>query len=197
MKILTVLALMVLFGCQLKPTPEELVKIMLVQTKYDENTAYDFYNSFTLSPDTLGLVSNVDADTLIVSQYAKNVTASIKNNMTQAGYAFLKKNQNPDLGLAAYVVENYNVYQQVNYPTYYYGYYGYGYYGTPYVTTQTYSATSLVINLIDLKNHDAQGRLKVLWTAFIGDLDNSVNPSQNVLNAIDQAFAQSPYLHRP
>ena len=169
---------------------------MLVQTKYDENTAFSFYNSFTMAPDTLGLVSNVDVDTLFTSPYAVSVTARIKQNMMQAGYTFLNKNAAPDLGIAAYVVENYNVFQQVNYPTYYYGYYGYGYYGNPYVSTSTTSTTSLVINLIDLKNRDSQGRLKVLWTAFIADLEKSVDYEQNVLDAIDQAFDQSTYLKK-
>jgi len=187
-------------GCNLRPSDEELLQHMVVQTRYDENTAYSFYNSFTLSPDTLGLLSNISSATYFKNQYSIDVTAELKSKMEEAGYLFLLKVQNPDLGFAASVVENYNVIQEVNYQPYYTGYYGYGYggyYGVPYVSTYSTYTNMLVINLIDLKNRDGQNRLKVLWTAYIGDLSKSVDREQKVLEAIRQAFEQSPYLRKP
>jgi len=199
-KTASILILFFALGCRITPSEEDLLQHMVVQTAFDKNTAFFAYNSFTLSRDTLGLLSTRTADTLILTQYAKQVTDRIINKMTGSGYLFLEKNQFPDLGIAAYVVEDYNVFQQVNYPTYYSGYYGYGYggyYGYPYVSTYTSTSTTLVINLIDLKTPGQQGMLKVIWKAYIGDLLQSVDPVQKVLEAIDQAFAQSPYLHRP
>jgi hypothetical protein len=188
-------------GCQLRPADSDLVQRMVVQTEYDEFTSFSAYNSFTLSLDTLGLLSSRVADTLILDNYAHQVTARLKTNMDAAGFPFLSKNQDPDLGIAAFVVENYDVFQQINYyQPYYSGYYGYGYggyYGYPYITTYTSSTTTMVINLIDLKNRDAQNRLKVIWTVYIGDLLKSVDYEQRILEAIDQAFRQSPYLNKP
>ena len=201
MKLFFPFSFFILMACHISPSAEDLVQHMVVQTTYNENTAFSFYSTFTLSPDTLGLLSNVDPDTLFSNEYARKATAAIKKNMINAGYTFLTRKQNPDLGFAAYVVENYNVFQQVNYLPYYSGYYGYGYggyYGTPYVSTYDYSTTFMVINLIDLKNRDAENRLKVIWTAYIGDLEHSVDQQGKVLEAIDQAFRQSAgYLHRP
>ena len=191
---------LLLLSCHIEPSADELVAHMVVQTRYDENTYFPFYTSFTLSLDTLGLLSNHSRDTLVVGSYAGYVTNAIKDKMTSSGYVYLPKDQNPDLGFATYMVEDYSVFQTINYPTYYYGYYGYGYggyYGTPYVSTYTSASTTLVINLIDLKNRDSQGRLKVIWTAFIGDLARSNDPTGKVLEAIHQAFDQSPYLHTP
>ncbi len=201
MKKFPIFFLFVVIGCQLRPNDSDLIQRMVVQTTRDENTAFELYETFTLSPDTLGLLSNVSLDTLFSNDYARVVTARIKSKMQQAGYTFLQKNQDPDLGIAAYVVENYNVFQQVSYPSYYSGYYGYGYggyYGYPYVSTYSSSTSTMVINLIDLQNRDAQGLLKVIWTVYIGDLEKSVDRAQKVLEAIDQAFDQSKeYLHRP
>ena len=200
MKSIILFLIFIVGGCNLTPKAEDLLQHMVVQTTYNENTAFSFYSTFTLSPDTLGLASNYDPDTLLTGTYAASVTQAIRSNMQEAGYTFINKNQNPDLGFAAYVVENYNVYRQINYPTYYNGYYGYGYggyYGTPYVTQYNYSTTTMVINLLDLKNRDSENRLKVIWTVYIGDLEKSVDPSGEILKAIDQAFAQSTYLHKP
>ena len=189
-----------LWGCHIEPTADELVEHMVVQTRHDGNTAFSFYNSFTLSMDTLGFLSNVSNDTLFLDEdYAPYVTQAFKSNMEEAGFTYLEKNQSPDLGIAAYIVQNYSVFQTVNYPTYYSGYYGYGYggyYGVPYVSTYINSSWTMVVNLIDLKNRDSQGRLKVIWTAYIGDLARSNDQVGKVLEAINQAYDQSPYLHK-
>lgn len=189
-----------LFGCRLEPDVDALVEHMVVQTRYDENTCFKCYNSFTLSLDTIGFLSNRSRDTIAVGQYVNSVTGAILNGMTAKGYSYLAKNQNPDLGFATYIVENYGVFQTVNYPSYYSGYYGYGYggyYGVPYVSTYISSSTTMVINLIDLKNRDINGRLKVIWTAYIGDIAKSNDKTGKILEAINQAFDQSPYFSKP
>ena len=119
----------ILLGCHLEPDVNELVNHMVVQTRYDENTCFNCYNSFTLSLDTIGFLSNRSHDTIAVGQYVQNVTGAIKSGMSEQGYNYLFKSQDPDLGFATYIVENYSVFQTVNYPSYYYGYYGYGYGG--------------------------------------------------------------------
>lgn len=200
-KVIPVFCLSVfLLSCHLEPSIDELVETMVVQTRPDENTAFSFYTSFTLNLDTIGYISNRSQDTLAVGSYVKNVANAIKNGMAGKGYTYLTSSQNPDLGFATYIVENYSVSQTVTYPSYYYGYYGYGYggyYGVPYVSTYVSSSTTLIINLIDLKNRDSQGRLKIIWTAFIGDIAKSNDQTGKVVEAIQQAFTQSTYLHKP
>jgi hypothetical protein len=188
-----------LAGCKEVPPAEALLQNMVVQTTKEEFTDYSFYESFTLSPDTLGLYANYTRDTFFVNDYSIAITAQLKSEMQQAGYTFKPRNQDPDLGIAATVVDNYNVYQQLTFPNYYTGYYGFGYggYFGPIVSTFQVSSSILVINLIDLKNRDAEGRLRVIWQAYMGDLLQSANPDTKVLEAIDQAFKQSPYLQRP
>lgn len=196
MRYLTLLSLLALWGCEIGPSGGLLAETLVVQTREDENTAYSFYNTFTMAVDTLGLVSNATRDTLFVNNYSKTITAKIKGGMQTAGYQFVGKKQNPDLGVAAYVVENYSVYQQVSYPTYYgSNYYGYGGYYS-YVSTSVSQSATLVIELLDLKNRNAQNQLKVIWLVYVGDLYFSNDPVGNVLEAIDQAFKQSPYLKK-
>jgi hypothetical protein len=48
----------------------------------------------------------------------------------------------------------------------------------------------------DVKNAASAGRIDVLWTSVIsGGLGYSNNDLQQGVNAIDQAFIQSPYIH--
>jgi hypothetical protein len=88
------------------------------------------------------------------------------------------------------------LFQQVIYPNYYYnGYYGYGgYYYYPYVQTYAYNTGSLVIEWVDLKNAAANNKYKVIWNAYMGDLFNAVDQLGQSLDAVNQAFEQSPYL---
>lgn len=200
MRLLAPLVILVCFiGCKEVPDQSDLLKTMVVQTSKDEGRNYGFYQSFTMAADTLGLYANYTRDTFFVNDYSIDVTARIKSKMQSVGYTFKARNQSPDLGIAATVVDNYNVYQQLTYPNYYTGYYGYGYggYYGPIVSTYEYSSSILVINLIDLKNKDAQGRFPVIWQAYMGDLRKSVDPGAKILEAIDQAFEQSSYLGRP
>jgi hypothetical protein len=120
------------------------------------------------------------------------------------GYQYQPVEQNPDLGLNIYVVNDRSVYQSVSYPySYGYpgysygGYYGgyYGYYNYPYVNTYVTNQAILVIDLGDRKNGTA-GSPRLLWEVNLGDLITSVDQTGKVLEAIDQAFVQSPYLHK-
>jgi Domain of unknown function (DUF4136) len=194
-----ILLSLVLVGCKVFPEPADLLQRMVVQTTQDENTDFTFYSSFTLSMDTLGLYANWTNDTLLVGEYSEMITAKVRSEMAATGYNYVSKDQNPDLGFAITVFDDYNVYQTISYPSYYSGYYGFGYggYYGPIVSTYESQSSTLVIHLLDLKNRDAQGRLKVIWKVYIGDLGQSVDPDQKVLEAIAQAFEQSPYLSKP
>jgi hypothetical protein len=206
MRFLTLTSLFValMVGCKDTPDPNDLVRSMVVQTVKDGNTAYDFYTTFTLSLDTIGYYANTgDPDDTLwfdsdPNSFPSIVTHRIQDEMAAAGYTYVLKEEEPDLGIAATIYFDYNVYQQINYPSYYSSYYGFGYggYYGPIVSTYEYSSTTLVIHLIDLKTPYPEGR-KVIWKAYIGDITQSNNPSQKTLEAITQAFKQSPYISKP
>lgn len=200
-----ILGSLVLWSCHIKPQLGELVNDMVVQTFYDSTANFDSYSTYAIAQDTLGRVSNSSNDTLIVSDYSKQVTAVLRNTMNGRGYTKVDKSQNPDLAVIAYIVDNLNVSQSVNYyggyygyPGYYYpSYYGYGgFYNYPSVTTYVSNTAVLVIELVDLKNLDGQGRASSVWTCYIGDVLSSVDPYGKSVEAVTQAFDQSPYLKK-
>lgn len=189
--------LILVWGCQPSPKLEELVQDMVVQTDYEETTNFGSYSTFTLPLDTLGLISNNYADTLILNDFAKEATAKIKANMNSAGFTYVESNQDPDLGITAFIVNDFSVFQSISYPNYYGGYYSpyYGYY-YPIVNTYTSNSGILIIQLTDLRKKNIQNQFQVVWAAYIGDIISSVNAYQKALEGIDQAYVQSPFLKK-
>ena len=193
-----------LFSCE--PTPDELKLFdeFVVSTNYEQDVSFGSFTTFTLRSDTIGLVSNTYGDDTIVvgSNYARPVIGQVRTNMIDRGYQQVDVDQDPDLAVNIYVVKNLNLFQQVNYYpgyyspgyyNYYGGYYG-GYYGYPYVDTYAYNTGVLVVEIIDLVNVNQQNQVRVIWNAYLGDVFSSIDRNQQSLDAIDQAFAQSPYL---
>ena len=64
----------------------------------------------------------------------------------------------------------------------------------PYINTYAYNTGALVVEIVDLKNVTPDGKVKVIWNAYMGDLYSALDYTQQSLEAIDQAFVQSNYL---
>jgi len=195
-------------SCSIRPELGDLVKNMVVQTSKADNINFSNYVTFAIPEDTLGLLSNVTDDTLIVGEYAQVTTAKMIEKMLDAGYEQVDKTEDPDLGINAFILDNQGVFQSYTYspgflgfPGYNYpGYWGYGgfggYYGYPLVQNFSYQTGTMVIELVDLKNRTPDNKLQVVWVARIGDVYTSEDPLGNMVKAINQAFEQSPYLSR-
>jgi hypothetical protein len=130
------------------------------------------------------------------------VLNAIRSNLDARGYSRVAKNEDPDLGVNVIVVNDFNIFQELVYPNYYGypgnyypGYYGYGsYYSYPYVNTYAYNTGVLIIELVDLKNRNAQNEVRVVWDAYLGDVYSTIDRNAQSEEAIAQAFIQSPYL---
>ncbi len=186
---------LLLSGCQPTPGSEELNQDLVVQTDYDESINFGAYNTFTLPLDTIGLISNNINDSLIVGDFAKEITTKIKLNMESRGYSYVSIDQNPDLSVNAFIVNDFNVFQTIRYPSYGGGFYS-PYYGYYFPIVQTYATNSaiLILQIIDLNKKNAQNQFSVIWISYIGDIVSSVDPFQKSIDAVEQAFVQSPVI---
>jgi hypothetical protein len=84
----------------------------------------------------------------------------------------------------------------VVYPgNYYSGYYGYNsFYYYPYIQTYVSNTGVLIIELVDLKNRTPDNKVKVIWTAHLGDVYNTLDRVKQAQSGIEEAFTQSPYI---
>jgi len=191
------------WGCEPTPDNTKLLDQLVVQTHYDTDVNFTDYTTYSMSTDTIGFISNASNDTILVqgdnSTYPRPVLQQVQSNLDKVGYTRVDKHANPDLGINVYVVNDYNLFQTVVYPSYYYpSYYGYygSYYNYPYVNTYEQNTGALVVEIVDLKNIGADKKVRVLWTAYMGDVYSTISLVQESTDAIDQAFLQSPYIGR-
>lgn len=197
-----------IFGCEPKPDSEKLLDQLVVSTAYDTNTDFTTYTTYSMPTDTIGFYSNASYDTIIVehdSDFPRPVLQQIQTNLDDRGYTRVDRTASPDLGINVSVVNDFNVFQQVVYPSgyggygagYYYPYYyGYGSYYSPYVNTYTSNTGVLIIEIIDLKNRNTENKVRTVWTANMGDVYSTIDLMKETIDGIDQAFKQSPYIKK-
>lgn len=201
-KLLVIISVVIgLWGCQTEPDNLKLFDELVVSTNFDPEATFSSYTTYAIPTDTIGFVSDTNPnDTIFVASgnelYPRKVLQQVMENMDDRSYHRVGRNENPDLGVNVYIVKNFNVFQQIVDPGYYYPYYyGYGsYYSYPYINTYAYNTGALVVEIVDLKNVTPDNKVKVIWNAYMGDLYSAIDYTQQSLEAIDQAFVQSNYL---
>ena len=196
LKFLPIVLFLGIVGCEPQPDDLKLFDEYVVSTNYDKTANFNAFGTYVIKTDTIGLISNnINDDTIIVgTKYARPVVQQVKSNLNTRGYTQVDIDESPDLAINIYIVKNINIYQQYN-PGFYYpsysGYYNY-YYG-PSVSTYAYNTGALVVEMVDLKN-TTSGNRKIIWNAQMGDVYSSIDLIKQSIDAIDQAFTQSPYV---
>lgn len=201
-KFLIVLATpLIIISCRKTPDTSQLLDDFVVQTSKDPDANFSTYKTYYIS-DTIALRTTNPNDTLWTDNDAKQLVAKVKSNMAARGYVLTGPQNRPDLGLGLSAVKNLNI--GVIYPGWWWGYWGgcYWYYYCGYypyypMGGMIYSVPTgtLILDMIDLKNATANDNLTVIWGSVMsGGLGNTSNDLQLGMDAIDQSFAQSPYI---
>jgi hypothetical protein len=179
------------------PDSGRLTEDLVVYTKYNTSANFNQYKTFAIV-DSISYVSTIDSGK-VMNDNTKAVLDRIVKNMESRGFSKVSHLNNPDLGINVGVVKTTNV--DVYYPGWYWGYYdpyywgypGGGYYYPYYPTYITsYSAGSLLIDLVDFKNPTADNKFPVEWMVFIRALVTDNHSISQIQTSIDQAFTQTP-----
>lgn len=201
-----ILPAVMLLGCEPPADTMRLLDQLVVSTNYDPDADFSKFATYSMATDTIGFYSNQSPnDTIIVqtssNNYPRPVLNKLQQNLAARGFQRVGRREDPDLRINVYVVNDFNVYQQINYPGYYYpSYYGYGYGyggyygGYPYVSTYSSNTGALIVEILDLRNITADKKVKAIWTASMGDVYSTIDLVKQSEAALDQAFIQSPYL---
>jgi hypothetical protein len=196
--ILIFLVMAMVMACEPEPDQHKLYDQLVVSTNYDPAANFGSYFTYVISTDTIGFYSNQTSDTILThtdSDLVRPIIDKVKQNLNVRGFEQVELAENPDLGINISIVNNLNLFQQIVDPGYYSNYYGYGsYYYYPYIETYVENTGTLVLEIIDLKNRNANNQVKVVWAAYMGDLISTVDRLKQTEEGIDQAFAQSPYV---
>lgn len=205
--IFSTLTLLALSKCRKPIGLQQLTSGFTVITHTDINVQFSNYSTYFIS-DTVVNLSGTSSDTIITGSAASPFVEVVKQNMNMRGFGFVSRTGAPDLGIAVCVLRD--VRSSVTfYPGWWDNISGYWdplywvsnnsfpyFYG--WSTTYTYQNAALILNMIDLKNAFVNKKLTVIWhvTGFNAFNSDSATNLQSSINAINQAFAQSPYLKK-
>lgn len=199
------LAAITFCSCQKEPSTSDLHRDYLVYTARDTGTDFAAIDTYYL-PDSILIIGNSDRTEYWKDADALQIVGTVADRMEEAGYTRTDDKETADVGLQLSYVEKVTYFVGYNDP-YWWWYYPYywtpGYWGDwagwhyPYSVYYGYTAGSLLMEMVDLEADRQSGKkLPVVWDSFIGGLltpDAALN-LQRTLDAVEQAFVQSPYL---
>ena len=179
---------------------EDLVDI----TKYAVGTDFTQFQTFSIV-DSVTLIRDYHDSSKISNAQTQALLSEIIANMEKRGYTLVdRKTGNPHLGINVGAIKVTSV--SYYYPGWYwdYGYYDPAYWGYPACyywypyyppAVSYYSTGTVIIEMLDLKNAKAHGnKLYVDWIAIIRGLLTGYHSQQEVLDNVDQCFAQTPQI---
>ena len=160
---------------------------------------FDFQGKSTYAlPDKIVVDVQVqnDGDTVYVymkDAYAQPLLNAIDANMSSLGWTKVDVNNNPDIVVTPAGIKNTTYFYSYWYCWWYGGYWGWYY--PPYYTVSSYTTGSFIMVMADPTPDDsAINQSPAAWVAVGNGLFTGNNDLNRALGAIDQAFAQSPYL---
>ena len=195
-------------ACHKEPTPQDADNELLVYTSPSKDVTFTSYKTFDLV-DSLLIIGQSDKPVYSQTDNALALIQQVRTNMEKLGYIYTPSNPDADLGIQmTYIIKTERYVKYYNDPYWWLDYPGYwpsGFWGNwtgfyyPYPVSYTYTTNALIVDMVDLTAEEkADEPLEVIWTSYIGG-PASVYADDNVARmkqAIDQAFAQSPYLDR-
>ena len=192
------------YGCIKDPDYDKLSSNLVVSTISDSLADFSTYQTYYIS-DSIAIVNSNAVDTILKDANTQKLVDAVKQNMNARGYVFTPKAAIPDLALMLGIAKN--TYVGVVYSGWWDGYYGwydpwywgwyYPYY-YPYPTYYSVTTGSVIMTMADLKNAQTNQSLRVVWTGFAAGAigDNLSTNVQRGVDAINQAFVQSPLITR-
>ncbi|MBQ5627259.1 MAG: DUF4136 domain-containing protein [Bacteroidaceae bacterium] len=189
-------------SCQKDPDVDKLDNSYLVYTNYDSGTDFKYFNSFYVI-DSILIIDNSEKPAYWNNGNSAKIVDAFTAKLALAGYEEAYDETEADIVLQlSYVNTTYyfNVYNPGPWWNSYPGYWNWGGWGWyyPYSFSYSYSTGSIIGELVDTNAPTPlNDKLTVVWNTYICGLLNGNNLSlSRTMEAIDQAFEQSPYLKR-
>ena len=202
-------AVLLLAACHKEPYPQDSDNEYLVYTSPGKDVNFKNYKTFDIA-DSLLVIGEKDKPVYSQSQSALALIQAYRINMEKAGFIYTPSNPDADLGVQlTYVIKTERYVKYYDDPYWWLDYPGYwpaGYWGSwtgyyyPRPVVYTYTSNALLADIVNLTGEQEEGKpLEVLWTSYIGGpASSSIQQDvQRLTSAVDQAFAQSPYLKGP
>lgn len=203
--LISAVALMAI-ACQKEPYSQDGDGEYLVYTSPAKDVDFTNFRTFDIA-DSVLVVGQTKKPYYSQSNNALALIQAYRTNMENLGYIYLPSNPDAQLGIqVTYAEDTQKFVQYYDDPYWWLDYPGYwpaGYWGNwtgwyyPYPVVYTYTTNALITDMVDLTAGEQNGKLKIVWSCYIGGpASASINYDvKRMTNAVNQAFAQSPYLN--
>lgn len=200
------MAVLTIAACHKEPYPQDGDNEYLVYTSPGKDVNFTQFKTFDIA-DSLLVIGQGDKPVYSQTQAALALIQAYRTNMEKLGYIYTPSNPDADLGIQlTYIIKTERYVQYYDNPYWWLDYPGYwpaGYWGSwhgfyyPRPVVYTYTTNALIADMVNLTAEIEEDKpLEVLWTSYIGGPAGSSyqNDVERMKTAINQAFAQSPYL---
>ncbi len=195
--VLFIFGILMLWGCY-PQGPEYVEDLDVVLTKHNEE--YDFTAKATYAmPDRIvkitGDVIEGEEPSFIPDVNAEVILATIANNMADLGWVQVDIEDDPDVLLLPAAWETTTIYYYYDYWYYWYGgYWGWYYPYYPPVYASSYTTGTLLMSIADPDVISTDGNRINQWSGAINGILTGTFDANRINEAINKAFAASPYL---
>lgn len=193
------------FACQKEPYSQDTDGQYLVYTSPAKDFSFEDFRYFDIV-DSVLVIGQKKEPYYSQSNNALALIDAFRTNMRNRNFIALPDNEMDQLAIQiTYAEETERFVQYYDDPYWWLDYPGYwpsGYWGNwtgwyyPYPVTYTYTTNALIADIVDLTSRQEDGKLKIVWSCYIGGpASYSINYDvQRMVQSINQAFAQSPYI---
>lgn len=187
-------------SCEKDPDTDKLDNDYLVYTNYDKGTDFSDMETFHVI-DSILIISNEIKPAYWKNNNSETIIDAYTKNLEERGFLAVTDNASADMVLQISYISNtyyFNNYGPGAWWNNYPGYWNWGGWGWyyPFTFVYTYSTGSIIAELVStVPSTVEKDKLTVIWNSYICGLLNGNSLSlSRTMNAIDQAFDQSPYL---
>jgi len=192
------LAAMGLAGCY-PQGPEYTDDLDVVYTNFDPEFDFPGHNTYAMPDEIVTDVQITNSGDTIYEYmkpiYADPILAKIDANLAALGWSKVDVSANPDVLMMPAGISSTTYFYSYWYCWWYGGYWGgWGWYYPPYYTVSSYTTGSLIMTMSDPNIDSPINRSPTAWIGAMSGLLTGGGNINRVLDGIDQAFEQSPYL---
>lgn len=193
-------------SCEKDPDLNQLDNNFTVYTNYDSKTNFNDFKTYYL-PDSILLVGQGMKAEYWKDKNAQDIIKQVADEMDARGYTRVNAIKEANIGIQLSFIHQTT--QVIGTGGWYDSWWGPGYWGPywndwyyPYPVTYSYNTGTLIMEMVNLTAHpedtSQKVKLPVIWHSYATGLlfDNSKYNMQLTLDAVNQAFEQSPYIKK-
>ena len=170
--------------------------------KDDKKADFKQFSTYYI-PDSVLVIGDKKDPEYWKGEAAEAIINAYKENLNSKGFTYTDNKDAADLGIQVSYVQSTYYFTDYGQPEWWWNYPGYwdapnwGGWDYPYVVNYSITTNSFLTEIMNLKAPEGEKqKLPVLWSSFLsGPASYSGKVNQTlVVRAINQSFAQSPYL---